>query len=627
MSNDSMASQDLLMPDYPMTDGSWLGDGFVGAAQRIYPAWQERLSQLSARLREISGSSESEFLAIGAKLTDFYGRAGAVNDMANEVLQVVMGNDTADAVGSLREILARLDGYLSRAEREAAASTGTFATIINLLGTARSPLDGFKKINKVLRMLGTSTKIESARLGSSAVGFDTLANDVAKLSVQVIDKSDIIQRQITELETLIRNTLRRAEDIEAEQHQQARTMLDETNGSLTILTEVNSRCSSAVGGIVQVAAAVSANLSEVVMSMQFHDIVRQQIEHVDEALIALLALVGPAAGSDERVQRAMVIEVGDVCQVQAAQLHHSREELETAANRIVTSLQAIARQEGGLSHDSRNMAGVADTTGSSFFNQMEHDMSTVATVLAENAAENHELAMAMTRVASTVSQIVGFVGDIENIGEEIELIALNSQIKAARTGADGAALGVLAEAIQRLSIDTMLQTEAVAETLRNVTTVTESLCTGADADAAELNQEIQGVTEEITLLLQGVRQVNERLQLLLGQMEGMVGALSTDIEMTVGGLSSHLSVSAVLTDAAAMLNGIAGEARQLVPAAARTAESGILSTLSERYTMHSERKVHATITGQTIGTKSESRVGVPAAPVDESGLGDNVELF
>ena len=62
----------------------------------------------------------------------------------------------------------------------------------------------------------------------------------------------------------------------------------------------------------------------------------------------------------------------------------------------------------------------------------------------------------------TVGEIATFVGDIEKIGEEIKLIALNAQIKSAYTGDEGAALGVLAEAIQRLSIDAIDHTGAVS---------------------------------------------------------------------------------------------------------------------------------------------------------------------
>ncbi|HIJ94804.1 MAG TPA: hypothetical protein HPP94_03490 [Desulfuromonadales bacterium] len=86
----------------------------------------------------------------------------------------------------------------------------------------------------------------------------------------------------------------------------------------------------------------------------------------------------------------------------------------------------------------------------------------------------------MKKVAQTICDIAIFVTDIETIGSEIDLIALNAQIMAAHTGSEGAALCVLAEAIKRLSDEAIHQTDSVASILKKIHSATELLSVGAD---------------------------------------------------------------------------------------------------------------------------------------------------
>ena len=81
-------------------------------------------------------------------------------------------------------------------------------------------------------MLGISTKIESARLGQSAAGFDTLASDVGELSVQVNDKAAMILKRKDELARTIEQTLTGVLNSGAQQHDQVMAILARTRASL-----------------------------------------------------------------------------------------------------------------------------------------------------------------------------------------------------------------------------------------------------------------------------------------------------------------------------------------------------------------------------------------------------------
>ena len=582
--------------------------------------WGDRLAGLTVRLEEMATSTEGEFLRIGERLHDFYRRAEEIARLSIEVTGLVSGEEIAGAVGGLNQVTSHLADYLSHMEHETDESARTLEQINAFLVKIVEPLAGFRKMNKALRMLGTATKIESARLGQQGAGFEALANDVSQLSVQVSDKSGSILEQKDGATAIIRQTLERVLTMDADQRGHVRLVLDKTSANLAEIAAINVKCSRAATLIASASAEVSRSIGEVVMSMQFHDIVRQQIEHVYEALDELVHRLrqGEPAG-----QRGLVYETADVCELQIAQLDNASAELLGAVARIVENLRGVASREEHMSQDARTMAGVVDQAGTTFFAEMESGLVEVTRALSESVTANRQLCEAMGKVAVTVTDISQFVGDIEDIGDEIELIALNAQIKAACTGADGAALGVLAEAIQHLSVDARQQTQVVSTALRGISEITGRLCSEVETEAGSLNGEVARMSEELTGCLSRVREMNEGLIADLGRLDAMVQDLSADIETVTTGITAHELIAAGVADVCAELRTQVDEARRLLPPDSEGSKAQRLTDLAKRYTMHSERQIHAAV----ANAPELAVVTGGASPGGDADLGDNIELF
>jgi len=584
--------------------------------RRLSQGWSTVLAKAAAELSVISGTTEDEFLAIGGRLQDFYQRGLGISGLASEMVGEVAGDHVTGAMDGLGDMLDHMEHYVDRSQNEIEGSAQTLREILGLLEKVGGPLSGFKKVNKVLRMLGISTKIESARLGQSAAGFDTLASDVGELSVQVNDKAAFIMKRKDDLARAIEHTLSGVLESGAQQHDKVIEVLGRTKRSLQALTEINTRCSSSVAAVSAVSDEVYRSIGDVVMSMQAHDIVRQQIEHVEEALSELKrGLATESAGAEA---------AATICELQTAQLRHAADELDGAVRIIIESLREVARKQSGLSTQTSGMAGMADQAGGSFFTEMERDISVVSDALLESSKVNQALCVAMGTVAETVGEIATFVGDIEKIGEEIKLIALNAQIKSAYTGDEGAALGVLAEAIQRLSIDAIDHTGAVSDTLQGIIAVTDRLSEGVSVETTGLESEVHDLVETLSGLVQTLRQVNDTLHHSLRRMDDSVTQLSSDIEQVIGGITVHRKVAQVLEQSIGELSGVVAQARRLAPAGV----AGNLDQLAQRYTMQSERRIHESLSGSGAGRR-EPTLSAPAPPAaaNDDDLGGNVELF
>lgn len=595
-------------------------------------SWRKSIAPAIETLRVLAGTTEDEFLQMGSQLQSFFQRSVDITRMAGELMGIVSGERLQMLIGRLRQMMSDMEEYLASARSRSGDSFKTLEQVQNLLEQLTTPLEGFQKMNKTLRMLSISTKIESSRLGDLGSGFVNLAMDVEKLSHQVNEKSATILNHRQLLAVTIQSNLKSVHSSEAAQDAEVRGALSRTAASLQELIAVTDRCSSFGSMVSEVSADVSANISEVVSSQQTHDITRQQVEHVVEALEKLSANLAAAeeAVLDGESGRALVIESGDVCELQEAQLRFATSELYAAVCTIVENLRDVANKQSSMAHESLSVAGVADSGSGSFVDDLRQGMSSVTSVLVGCAKSDHDIATTMQSVAATIQQITGFVEDIEYIGSEIDLIALNSQIKAAHTGREGAALGVLAEAIKRLSDEAVRQTESVASTLNVIHTTTEHLTVESFGDEAGSAGLISAMEAELSEILHTLGVMNDELFGLLAGLGQNVQSLTEDVESVTSGIDVHERIknmaSSVLTD----LERIVEQARQIEPASSQFKQN--LRHMEEHYTMESERHIHEAIARKRGGHHATSahQPETSTARTDtqsDSEFGDNVDLF
>ena len=590
-------------------------------------AWGEIVARAIASLGQMAGTTENEFLEIGARLQSFYQRSADISAMSGQLVSVVSGEGVTLLTFRLQQMMKDMEEYLAVARARSSESCTTLGRVQELLDRLSEPLEGFQKMNKTLRMLSISTKIESARLGELGSGFVNLAMDVEKLSHQVNEKSAAILAHRHLLARMIAENLSAVHSTEAEEDAMVMSTLKTTTAHLDELVSVNERCTRFGTMVSAISGEVAASISEVVSSMQMHDMTRQQLEHVVEALERLAKELDEAVtfeNDSERFRR-LVIEAGDVCELQEAQLRFASGELYAAVCTIIDNLRDIARKQSVVAQETMTITGATGSTDSSFVDVMTKGMVAVTSVLTSCAWADQNMADIMKTVAGTIDEIANFVTDIEAIGSEIDLIALNAQIKAAHTGPEGAALGVLAEAIKRLSDDAVRQTGSVAATLTDIHGVTEHLLGDSQSEEGRLGMRIASMQDELSEILRTIGDMNSEMHSVLAGLNEEVLSLTQDVDQTTSGVDVHERTKVMADVVLADLQKIVAGSRRIEPASSEFKEN--LRHMEEHYTMESERHIHEALARKRSGLSPVVVQSAAAAEPDDSEFGDNVDLF
>ena len=153
--------------------------------------------------------------------------------------------------------------------------------------------------------------------------------------------------------------------------------------------------------------------------------------------------------------------VHDVCELQVIQLNNSVNEFSTAVSDIITNLNSVNENVTSISNTTISLLGENSIFSNKSILLIQKELSAIITGLSKSAEISNELSGSIKSIVGIVSDLSKSVFEIEEVGNEIEIIALNARVKAARTGIKGSSLDVLAEAIQKLSLDAKNHTGSV----------------------------------------------------------------------------------------------------------------------------------------------------------------------
>jgi methyl-accepting chemotaxis protein len=269
-----------------------------------------------------------------------------------------------------------------------------------------------------------------------------------------------------------------------------------------------------------------------------------------------------------------------------------------------------------MSNDAARLISSSGSEKRSFVAELSGSISTLVSAFRANEQAGRDLAAAVGSVTGMIRELSAFVNDIEEIGSEVRLIAINAQIKAARVAEDGGALGVLAEAIRNLSDHATEQTLVMADTLREVGDAAIELhrIGSGEEDAVD---RIDSIKENVKELLSSLRESDDNLVSLLNDLDRTAQTLTRDIEAVMKGITAHSRTTEVVRGVVdGLRNLVAGAQGRDLPETPKGKR--YLEELMGMYTMVQERHIH----------ESHARYVEGRAPETNGAcLGDNIELF
>ncbi len=571
----------------------------------------KQISSIVNNLKEVNTKTEKVFLDIGNNLTDYNKKSKLISEIASTTSKSVSDSVLNYGYNNLIKIIDDLNNYFNNSINNIISDKEELLNILHAIEKVTEEIQSFKKIVKHLRVLGISTKIEIARLGTDDKGFSSLVQNVDRLSEVIELKASNINQQASYLINEILKTNTDLEKLYTEQARLSKNVLESTTISLEEFKQQYEINKEFVESTFTKTKQITSHISDVVVSIQFHDITRQQIEHVEEAFNHLLERI---YGEEDNLDEVIY----DICELQSEQLNHSANEFGEAVQDIITKLAAIAEDFKGISVEAENLFVSGHVNGKTHLEHVCSKLHGITEAIDKNIEIEQHLNKSINTSVNIVDDLAKFVQEIEDIGDEIEIIALNAIVKAAHVGNEGSALGILAESIQKLSIEAKEQSNTITAKLESVNAIAQSLrvsLAGLDTrDEIITKNELEKIIENILN-----NEFNAKQQFI--DLNKNIKNIEKEIFTFASGINIHNkfldSIYAIISE----INNIIYEIHpNIKPRHERTNNE----FLYKKYTMKSERDIHDRLLKKVNINKKDIKNN---NNYSNNEFGDNVELF
>ncbi|HVN71651.1 MAG TPA: hypothetical protein VMU10_06500 [Desulfomonilia bacterium] len=404
---------------------------------------------------------------------------------------------------------------------------------------------------------------------------------IKKNSFHINEVSDDVQ-------SFVSHALSKITDFERSQSENARIALEKAVVNHNSLSIKLTGASESAKLVEQISKDIATSIGNIVISMQFHDITRQQIDHVKEVLDHL----GSEISQDQYSNSEKAAMVRDILKLQHAQLRQSYEELANAVFKVVASLQNITKSVSDIHLETQDVAWASDTQGESFMEGIDNGITSVISYIKVIADEHAKLSETVNTASEMVSEMSVFVKDIETLGLNLQLIALNARIKAAHLGSEGAMLDTISGSIYELSKNAREDTKDLSKVLATLVDLSVRFKEEMLLMQDKQSEAISLMVDKLKELIKSLRCINDEVHKILTDMNHLGGSLLVDLQNTVDGITVHEKVENVLKKVLKTIEDTHESARLVCPTGFETATSSFLSHFNRLYTMKSERDIH-----------------------------------
>ncbi len=597
-------------------------------------AWKSRLQSYIRDLEIVNRETEKDYLEIGSNLRQFHIQSRDIANVSSSVSGSMAGAEITDAISKLQGAIERTKTYVDGFEGRLENRKEVLKEALEMIENMDEPVHDLKGIIKNMKYLSPPTRIHSTRIDQESSDFMVLAGDIKKLSEIIQSKSSEIKSNLSALKNIIDHAISSIIEIQKNQSHRLKNILVDTSTIISSLQGKHELSKKKAENMSRLSSGISGNIGEIVESVQFHDITRQQFDHVGEALYQLINAIDGEPGSGSREGSVLITHVRDVCDLQLTQIDHAREQLITSMRRILDNLETVSGNANLMLDEARQIAEFGDRKDRSFMHEMERSLVSVSSTLlalSDNVEGNRELSETMAKVDSTANQMTSFTDDMDEIESEIEVIALNASVKAAKIGDSGLALGVVAQMMQKVSVKAHVITATISQFINTIKLAMKILSSRINSD--DDIKEAENISYDLDETLRFLRKVNDEINDNLMRVSEKGDVLSTSIRESIKNIREHDLTGKVLDRVIEGLKGIVDEATLYTQGGEKVDTVGFLNGLSKQYSMKSEHTIHRTFVfsrgnGDSLTTEyTDDRDYDEASERSKNEFGDNVELF
>lgn len=293
-------------------------------------------SEIENQISTLQHFSTNDFGSFNEKLKQYNETVKKINNNSIDVLNILDSDSTSDYFTQLNFLHYKISLYVELFEEKIKEQIDKIEVNLKILNSIQLPLKNYKQNLITLKYLIANIKLNLLYEKNDTNIYDDLIQ-IESAVKEVIVLLPEFDEGLEKIKANIFLTLVAFKQYRERSVLNSSIIMHQTNFCLNLLNAKHSNIVHQVVELREKTKSCSDNVSKIIVNLQFHDIIRQKIEHVQTANSKILDEVFNEANEDE----VNFNKIKDVTELQIAHLLHTNQKYQSAIETIIEQFTDI----------------------------------------------------------------------------------------------------------------------------------------------------------------------------------------------------------------------------------------------------------------------------------------------
>lgn len=581
---------------------------------------------IDEQILQLHQCSSDDFLGLNADFKQYYRQAKVISDNATQIFNglaesetKVLLRDIETLYKDLKHIQLQFSGYLNKA-------IVSLREIMELQGKLFLPVKNMNQDLLTLKFLLANIKISNSSMGKSELSnlerllhrYNEVINDFKICGYQN-------ESNLDKLKDSVSKSLKHFEAISEKHMQEFESMLNNVHYGIILFAEKHEEVARQIPELTQKTESSSKSIADIITNLQYHDIIRQKMEHVQathKKLLDDLESTESIDNEDIEKNQKLLVRIRDLANLQSAQLVHANKEYQQAIEAITNKFLAISNDMTTIASMCKDISLSQTNSDEMYLQNLIDKMQTssqVLTTFKEAGLSFHQQLSELTsKIVSNNDGLNKFSESIHSLrevtGQTLETLAKEVE--------HNKELSETLAQVRSLYQDVEKFEQEIQQGFGKISNLGSQLLPDIGNTLKEnINDGIYTqAAHSITSIINQLNQKYLSIKSLLEQNLSSSKAISVDVRESISKIKYYDFFEKIIVDIIAEFNHIY---QMLKTELSEIAKDEDIESIKSLYTMASEHKIHDKVT-QADGDVDLFGDDEPKPDEDDD---DNLELF
>lgn len=579
----------------------------------------DKFTHIDTKIIELLQCSSDDFLGLNADFKELFRSSSSLSKNATSIFDILSDNDTKRMMDELEDLYKILRKSHSPLLKTAIEGVNITKEMLEMSSNLHLQVKNLNQNLLTLKFLLANLKITGTdTLEQSSPAIEELTGNYNKHINQQKLREYQNDKSIEKLQEAIDKSILKLDKYNAQLNQQINLILDQVHTAIVLFADKQQEVSRRLPSLKSITDQISESIANIITNLQYHDIIRQKIEHVQTSHRTLLQNLSDFDSQNENQHLDYLSKIRDLANIQAALLVRANKEYQRAIELITEKFRSI-------SEDMSNISMLCKELTQSQFNQEDIHITDLSQKLDSILAPLRSVPVIEKTMMTELREVVESINKTLNavakadpliVEDNNSFVLLENIEKLKHAYPQGNIVDQLKEVSQDVD-KTSNQIQTISQRLYEVNGNLSVICDDLNAKHAEILNHLD-VPEKISLILDKLKHQDESIYKLLHENFKVSKEMDSVVVGSIKRIKYYEFFEVRIIEIIKILNEVFQEIKG---SETRKDEAEDMEFLKNLYTMESEHKIHESI---IEGLDNPENKNIVDSNEDQN---DDVELF